>query len=116
METDASGVGFFCRKLAARRLSTLSAATLYNIDRTVGAGGVTGTILTDGTTGVLDTANVLDWNLVLSDGLDTITLLGPQSDVNSGHIVFTSTASWTATAHQLLFEFSGGSIVFFQLA
>ena len=50
--------------------AALAAPVTYNIDRTVGAGTVHGTITTDGTFGTLATANILDWNLALSASLD----------------------------------------------
>ena len=40
----------------------------YAVDETVGAGSATGFITTDGTIGILDTADILNWNLTLNDG------------------------------------------------
>jgi hypothetical protein len=39
---------------------TSARALVYDVDRAIAAGGVTGTITTDGTTGMLGDANVLD--------------------------------------------------------
>ena len=78
----------------------------YTVNETVGAGSVTGFITTDGTTGTLGTANILDWNLVLNDGTNpTFDLLGPLSGNNSNSHV--SGADLTATLSLLLFNFSG---------
>jgi hypothetical protein len=80
----------------------------YNIDQTVGAGSVTGTITTDGTIGVLNTGGVIDGpvgfagnivgvNLVLSDGTNTEPLSGG---------IFTSLGSdLIASATDLTFDF-----------
>jgi hypothetical protein len=42
---------------------------VYNVDRTVGMGSVTGTITTDGNTGTLGLGDFLAWNLTLN-GVD----------------------------------------------
>jgi hypothetical protein len=98
--------------LASAVLSYGSAIT-YNVNLTIGAGSVTGDIVTDGTIGVINTANLIDWNLLLNDGTNTFDLLGPLSGSNSG--VSDSGGLLTATATRLLFNFSGASgAVFFQ--
>jgi hypothetical protein len=89
-------------------------AITYNVNQTIGAGGVTGFIETDGTIGVLDTggsagiANILAWNLLLNDGTTTFDLLGPPNSVGTNGV------DLSATATQLLFNFSGGSFLFFE--
>ncbi len=83
----------------------------YYINLTIGAGGVTGDIVTDGKTGALGQADILDWNLLLNDGATTFRLLGPQSGSNSE--VNDSGFDLSATATQLLFNFSGTSYVMF---
>jgi hypothetical protein len=85
----------------ASRASSIS----YNVSRTIGAGSVIGTIETNGTTGVLHTANIIDWNLQLSDGTNTYNLTGPLSGNDSG--VFISGSDVTASTSQLFFNFSG---------
>ena len=45
---------------------TADASIVYNLNRTIGAGTVTGFIETDGTIGVLSTANITDWILTLT--------------------------------------------------
>jgi IPTL-CTERM motif len=77
----------------------------YSVNRTIAAGSVTGTIQTDGTIGVLGAANVVDWNLTLNDGTNTFILTGPASGNNSH--VFITGSDVSATATNLLFNFSG---------
>jgi hypothetical protein len=91
---------------------TLSAATLacatpsiYNVNRIIGAGSVTGFIETDGLSGVLTAADFVDWNLVLFDGTSTFDLFGPLSGNNSS--VFIQGADAEAFGPYLLFNFSG---------
>jgi hypothetical protein len=85
----------------------------YTVNRTVGAGSVTGTIQTDGTLGVLATGNITDWNLHLSDGLNTFDLTGPLSGNDS--VVLIAGIDVTATATQLLFSFDANiSALLFQ--
>jgi hypothetical protein len=43
-----------------------AASITYNVDQTIGAGSVVGTVQTDGTIGGLTTANFTDWNLLLT--------------------------------------------------
>jgi hypothetical protein len=78
---------------------------IYNVDRIIGAGSVTGFIETDGVTGVLTAADFVDWNLLLFDGTSTFTLLGPLSGNNSA--VFVQGADTEAFGTYLLFNFSG---------
>jgi hypothetical protein len=92
--------------LVALLLGAASAsATVYSVDGTVGAGGVTGFIQTDGTVGTLSDANIQDWNLVIStDATHSLDLLGPLSGNNSQEGIFGSGLSATATG--LFFDFS----------
>jgi hypothetical protein len=50
---------------------------VYNISRTVGTASITGFIETDGNTGTLASTDILDWNLVLTNGAATLNLKGP---------------------------------------
>ncbi len=84
----------------------------YTLNNAVGAGNISGSIQTDGTIGVLGDANLLDWNLLLDDGVGTFNLLGPLSGNNSG--VDISGSDLSATATQLLFNFSGSGFALFQ--
>jgi RHS repeat-associated protein len=78
---------------------------VYNVSRTVGTGSVSGFIQTDGHIGTLATADVTDWNLLLTVGTNTFRLTGPLSGGNSFVSVATS-ADLTATATNLTFNFS----------
>jgi hypothetical protein len=84
---------------------------VYNVDRTVGMGSVTGTITTDGNSGTLGLGDFLAWNLTLNG-------VGASYTINS-----TDSVIWgdpfgdvTATATDLYFNFSGsaGDIIFQQ--
>jgi hypothetical protein len=77
----------------------------YTVDETVGAGSVTGFIETDGATGVLADAHIIDWNLVLNDGTGTASLSGPLSGLIGG--VNDTGDDLTATPALLQFNFSG---------
>lgn len=90
-------------------------AIIYNVNRSIAAGSVTGTVTTDNTLGVLAGVNFTDWNLVLDDGSSMINLLGPLSGANSG--VNISGTALSATATDLVFDFSNVSAgyVIFQL-
>jgi hypothetical protein len=91
--------------------SPCSAASItYDVDQTIGAGGVTGDIVTDGQIGTLVQSDIVDWNLLLNDGTNSRDLLGPLSGSNS--VVFLhyiTTPNLSATATQLLFNFSASN-------
>ena len=99
-----------CTVLGA--LSAIGGPIIYNVNNTVGGGSISGTIETDGTIGTLGFGNILDWNLLLNDGSGTFTNEGPLSGNNS-QLDFIGT-NLTATATQLLFNFSGpaGAVMF----
>jgi hypothetical protein len=80
----------------------------YYVNLTVGSGSVIGDIVTDGTTGVLAQANIIGYDLQLSEDTRTFHL----SCCN--FFPFTG-SDLSATATQLLFNFSGmdnGAVVF----
>jgi hypothetical protein len=72
----------------------------YNVNQTVGAGGVTGTIQTDGSTGSLAAGDVLTWDLLINNGSGTFDLTNLNSSVTSNG------ADLSATATQLSFNFA----------
>jgi len=85
---------------------TLSASDItYTVDETVGAGSVFGFITTDGVTGTLASADILDWNLLLNDGSGTASVYGPLSGNNSG--LYNYGDDLIATATLLQFNFNG---------
>jgi hypothetical protein len=92
--------------------SVCSAADItYDISQTIGTGGVTGDIVTDGTVGTLATGDIVDWNLLINDGsAGTFDLLGPLSGDNS---YLTYDGGLSATASDLSFEFTPGSAIEF---
>ena len=80
--------------------STASAAIVYNVNQTVQAGGVVGTITTDGTLGSIGSGNITAWNLNLSGGAATFNL----NNGNSG-VFLTVPSHVTATAQNLFFDY-----------
>jgi hypothetical protein len=106
-------------KVAALLLFASLAATanpvFYGVNLSVGgAGQATGFVETDGVTGTLATADVLDWSITLTDGVDTPdTLLGPLSGGNS--FVTAHLSDQSATASAIVFDFGasdGGYFLF----
>src|SRR5947209_908359 len=87
--------------------STFLAATpiTYTFNQTFGSGSVTGSLTTDGTLGVLNAADLLDWTLTLNDGTNTTVLLTSNSSFGSGlhDTVGPNNVDLTATATNLLF-------------
>lgn len=82
--------------------SALSASSItYTVDQPIGLGGITGTIQTDGATGVLSATDITAWDLTLSDGTNTYVLTASNSGVYIGG------SDVTATATDLYFNFSG---------
>jgi len=94
--------------LAAAALCNADTIT-YNVNQPIGAGGVTGDIITNGTIGNLFTTSIVDWNLLLNDGITTFDLTGPLSGGNSALEPHWGPGDLTATATQLSFNFSDTS-------
>jgi hypothetical protein len=109
LKVECRTVGFHLMSMFVAMLLLVGVANAapvtYNVNRTIAAGSVKGTIQTDGTVGVLTAANVIDWNLTLNDGTNTFVLTGPASGNNSH--VFITGSDVTATAASLSFNFSG---------
>jgi Legume lectin domain len=84
----------------------------YNVNLTVGAGGVVGSITTDGTVGVLSASDILSWNLtVTGNGGATFNLVNGASGVEVGNNtdVFNpnaGTPDLTADPNYIYFNFS----------
>ncbi len=95
--------------LAAGVPAVSSGSVIFNVNETIGAGGVTGTITTDSTLGALARVNLIDWNLTLNDGAATFLLTAANSEVG-----FALGAALSETATQLLFDTTNGGIVLFQ--
>lgn len=95
----------FCATACLLLLSAGDAAAniTYVANRAVGDGTLDLSITTDGTLGLLTSANILDWSLDVDDGVTAITLEGPSGLNNSIARVFGD--GLTATASDLLFDF-----------
>jgi hypothetical protein len=98
--------------LAGTGYAQLGHATVFSVDRVIGSGSVVGTVTTDGTLGVLSAGDLTDWDLMLSAGGSGFTLLGPLSGSNSQ--IDVTGSDLTATATELLFDFSGVGFALFQ--
>jgi hypothetical protein len=84
-------------------------ATVYNFDRSVGAGTVSGFFETDGTLGTLTAGNFIDWSVTIfaanvNGGVAT------SSTGGSGSLFFSSGVSATAT--DILFDFANSAIFY----
>ncbi|MBS3955381.1 MAG: hypothetical protein KGZ88_20730 [Methylomicrobium sp.] len=89
--------------------SSNSGATTYSVNRSIGAGSVTGTITTDGSLGILSASNFLNWELLLNDSKATFTLYGPESNRSNSNLFLVGNA-FSATASELIFDFSGSGL------
>ncbi len=101
------GFGAALTILLAITQPSAAAPIVYNVNRTVGAGSMTGTIETDGSTGLLATANVVAWNLQLNGIGSSFNL----TQSNSTDLV--SGSDLSATANDLLFNFSASDNGYF---
>ena len=78
-------------------------AATYTVNQSFGGGGVSGTIETDGTIGVIGTSNILNWSLTLTDTLGSFILNG-----FSNSEVLIEGSAFSATVTDLLFDFDAG--------
>jgi hypothetical protein len=102
----------FALTIAAFFAFSQANATTYNVNLNLpilGPGNVSGFIETDGSLGLLTLADIVDWNLVLTIGASDFTLKGPISGPNSD-VGFFGSPALSATATQLLFDFSASTI------
>lgn len=99
----------------------IAAPITYVVNQSIGAGGVAGTIQTDGTIGVLGTTNITAWDLTLTgNGGATFHLASPASVVLVGNISEpfnpnAGTPDLTADANHIYFNFDatdGGYFAF----
>jgi probable HAF family extracellular repeat protein len=98
--------------LLAGAVSAGAANVTYYVNLTIGLGSVTGSIVTDGTIGVLAQSDLISWNLALSNGAAAFNLSG------SNFFEFVG-SDLSATGTQLLFNFGGtdgGNVEFSNLA
>jgi N-acetylneuraminic acid mutarotase len=84
----------------------------YNVNLTFGsAGSMVGTITTDGTLGVLNTSNIVSWNLMLADSATNSTRLTPGNSAFSSGNYDTGgqpNNDFTATSTTLTMTYSNG--------
>ena len=108
----------------ALALSLLTAAPAQAItyigSRAVGDATALLSITTDNTLGGLTNANITDWTIQLTSGLNSATLQGPVSGNNSSVLILTGSAlatnansSLIATATDLQFNFDGDGFLGF---
>lgn len=84
-----------------------NAATVYNVNRTIGAGSVTGFIETDDTIGALSFSNITDWSLsIFSPAING----SVATSSNFGASTFGNASLVTATATDLFFDFDASGI------
>jgi hypothetical protein len=76
----------------------------YTAARAVGTGSVNLSITTDGTIGILGSANIVDWLITVTEGFASFTIQGPLSGNNSGLLM--SGTALSASATDLFFNFS----------
>lgn len=93
--------------------SQANASITYDVNQTIGAGSVTGTITTDGAIGVLSASDFTAWNLLLTGaGGATFVLTNGSSGVEVGNISDpfnpnAGTPDLTADAQNIYFNFDG---------
>lgn len=92
--------------------SAAIAAIVYDVNRVIGDGTVTGFVETDGTLGILTSGNITNWSLTLT----APNLLGGSPEVIDFATqvqTYLSGPATTATSTQLLFDFSLANRIFF---
>ena len=82
-----------------------------NVNRTGGTGSMSGSIHTDGKTGVLGAADIVDLSIFLSHGTVNYNVNGPLSGSDSS--VYYDGRDITASSPQFLFNFSGTDAGYF---
>jgi hypothetical protein len=90
-----------------------AADIVYDVNLTIGAGGVVGTITTDGDTGIIGASDIVAWNLTgTGNGGSTFNWVNGNSVVEVGNNTNPfdpnlGTPDLTATANHIFFNFSG---------
>ena len=102
---------FLISLLAGAVLGGAAPITYTMVNNTVGAGSITGNIETDGVIGIVSQVDILTWSLLLNDGTTTFDLFGPPTGNSQ---VFESGADLSATATELLYNFSGSGFLLLQ--
>lgn len=91
--------------------SAFAAPITYSVNRTIGAGTVVGTVQTDGTIGVLTSANILSWSVTLSSP----SLNGGSPDSFAGTSAIVVGSALIGDLTDLVFDFSVGAAAGFAL-
>lgn len=86
-------------------LPSHGASRTYRVDRAIGAGSVSGELVTDGTLGLLQRSHILDWTLHLADGTGSVDF-----DSGNSHVFV---ASLTASPQALTFDLGAGNYLGF---
>jgi hypothetical protein len=81
---------------------TNAAPITYFVNRTIGAGSVTGDIVTDGNSGLLGIADINGWTLHLNNGASTF-------DLTSGNSYLFGSGQVNASPTQLTYDFNSGN-------
>ena len=89
--------------LLASPLSAVAGDITYDVEQAVGTGSVVGTITTDGTIGVLSSADVVAWDLTLR----APNLSGGTQVLTQSNGTFSDTGGFGATANRLVFNYGG---------
>jgi len=95
----AAALALVCGLVAAG--PSAAANITYHVDQSIDGGSVTGTLVTDGDLGVLDSSDIVSFNLVLQ-GMGSVSMLSSSSagfEIAGGDLM--------AQGNQLLFNFSG---------
>jgi len=95
--------------LLAAPLSAVAGDITYDVEQAVGTGSVVGTITTDGTIGVLSSADVVAWDLTLR----APNLSGGTQVLTQSNGTFSDTGGFGATASRLVFNYGGTSGQYF---
>lgn len=102
------GFSYLVGALALFAAPSVANATTYVKNGTLGSTGAYNlSVTTDNTIGVLSASNITAWNIFVSDGTSNFTLTQLNSTAGSG-------GGLSATATDLLFNFSGGGYFLFQ--
>lgn len=97
--------------LAATLLGSAAASAqniTYSVNRTIGGGSVVGSLVTDGTIGLLSGANILNWIVTLT----SLNLEGGPVEVISGTGALVAGSGLVASATDLTFDFGGVDVGF----
>ncbi|MEM1045483.1 MAG: hypothetical protein AAGL24_05010 [Pseudomonadota bacterium] len=99
--------------LVTLSLASTASAITYTVNRTVGSGSVTGFIETDGTIGVLQEGNIVDWEITIAS--PNVSGGPPDTFGATGNTLFIRGISLIASAADISFNFDTDFDVMFFL-